>query len=408
MVILNTGGGKSLIFEMTHLLTGKTIVVIEPLIAIINDQTAKMLERKVKVVKLTPETNMDEAMKLAKEGKIGICTLTSHHLHLHFICVISSCLCCLVMMSPEHLGQWKSVLLSMVKANQLGPVVIDEAHCLSSWGRKFRFAYALLQMWKGEEAFRSLALLLLSATVPPYALADMVHILKLPDDHVVFKGELNHPRHFLNFVPFVSVELSLLPRLLSCLAVPDASVLIFLDDKNKVESLYDRLRALAPLLRDQLATFHAGHTAEWRAELGKLFMQGRIRGMIATAAMEMGFDKGNVRLVIMLQKIPSVAAYFQRDGRGGRDNKDQECETLFLFDSVAMAAQRAHTRQVGTFEISRGSGYSDVKELDEKATILLEQRERYEYFPSCFCLFCLCSFVVWNGPLSATSNVRMI
>jgi superfamily II DNA helicase RecQ len=87
VVILNTGGGKSLIFEMTHLLTGKTIVVIEPLIAIINDQTAKMLERKVKVVKLTPETDMDEAMKLAKEGKIGICTLT--HIIFIFISFVS-------------------------------------------------------------------------------------------------------------------------------------------------------------------------------------------------------------------------------------------------------------------------------------------------------------------------------
>ena len=215
---------------------------------------------------------------------------------------------------------------------------------------------------------------MLSATVSPAVLQDMTTILKVPSGYTVLKGDLNHPKHFLNLVPSCSFELDLLARLVQSLD-KDEAFLVFVDDKMECQRICNRLFLADRRFSDRITTFHAGQTSEHRAKVGIKFMNGELLGLVATAAFEMGIDRPDVALVVLYKKVPSVSSFFQRKGRGGRDEQqDSETEIRFVYDSVANAAQRARKEQMGTIELSRAPNItSSQAHLDEKATLRLEQ-----------------------------------
>ena len=287
LVLMPTGGGKSLCFQVPALLRDGLAVVVSPLIALMDDQVATLEELGVAAVALNSTLEADQQRDIAERIRRGEIKM--------------------LYLAPERLVQPR--MLAFLQQLKIALFAIDEAHCVSQWGHDFRPEY--LQLGQLAELFPEVPRIALTATADMRTREEIVNRLHLQDAER-FLSSFDRPNIFYRIVPKEQPRKQLLAFLAA--RKGDAGIVYCLSRK-KVEEV-------AAYLSEQgfpALPYHAGLPAELRAYNQKRFLNEEGLIMVATIAFGMGIDKPNVRFVAHLDLPKSQEAYYQETGRGGRD-----------------------------------------------------------------------------------------
>jgi DNA topoisomerase-3 len=301
LVVMPTGAGKSLCYQVPGLARGGTTLVISPLIALMEDQVAKMRELGLRAERIHSGRDRSESRQVCADYLRG---------ELDFLFIAPERLA--VPGFPEFLAKRKPSLIA-----------IDEAHCISQWGHDFRPDYRLLHT--RLPLLRPAPIVALTATATPTVAADIVTQLGCaPATHRFILGFRR------NNIAVEVAQQSLPDR--------DATVFELLKDPARRPAIvYAPTRARALELgetldrRYRVGVYHAGLPVEERDRVQERFMSGQLEVIVATVAFGMGIDKADVRTVIHLALPASVEGYYQEIGRAGRDGLPSRALLLYSF-----------------------------------------------------------------------------
>ncbi|TXR32421.1 DNA helicase RecQ [Ectopseudomonas mendocina] len=307
LVLMPTGGGKSLCFQVPALMREGLAVVVSPLIALMDDQVATLDELGVAAVALNSTLSIDEQREIADRIRRGQIKM--------------------LYLAPERLVQPR--MLSFLQGLDIALFAIDEAHCVSQWGHDFRPEY--LQLGQLAELFPHVPRIALTATADKRTREEIVQRLHL-DNAERFLSSFDRPNIFYRIQPKDQPR----KQLLSFLAPRkgDAGIVYCLSRK-KVEEVADFLSSQGfPAL-----PYHAGLPNELRAYHQKRFLNEEGLIMVATIAFGMGIDKPNVRFVCHLDLPKSLEAYYQETGRAGRDGLPADAWMAYGLQDVIFLKQ---------------------------------------------------------------------
>ena len=288
LLVMPTGSGKSLCYQLPGIVRGGTTLVISPLIALMEDQANKLEQRGFAVGRIHSGRNRAESRQTCIDYLNGA---------LQFLFIAPERL--RVSGFPEMLAKRKPAL-----------VAIDEAHCISQWGHDFRPDYRMLGQYL--PTLRPAPVIGLTATATPVVQQDIAVQLGLEQPSLFIQGF----RRDNLAVEVVEVAPS---------RRADLACELLLDEDRRPAIVYTPSRAQAESLAHQLAShfpsaaYHAGLDSEHRQRVQEGFLGGRIEVMVATIAFGMGIDKADVRTVIHTALPGSLEAYYQEIGRAGRD-----------------------------------------------------------------------------------------
>ena len=288
VVLMPTGGGKSLCYQVSALLRPGLGVVVSPLIALMKDQVDALRQAGVRAAALNSRLSPGETAEIERAVRNGALDL--------------------VYVSPERLVTPRC--LELFSGCRLALFAVDEAHCISQWGHDFRPEYQQLSILK--ERFPGVPLLALTATADGPTRSDIVAQLRLAEARV-FAAGYDRPNLFYQVVPKLN-PLAQLWRFLTEEHPADAGI-VYCFTRRAVEETADWLRARG---RDAVA-YHAGLDGAVRERNQERFLKEEGVIVVATIAFGMGIDKPNVRFVAHLDAPKNLEAYYQETGRAGRD-----------------------------------------------------------------------------------------
>lgn len=307
LVLMPTGGGKSLCFQVPALMREGLAVVVSPLIALMDDQVATLDELGVAAVALNSTLGPDEQREIADRIRRGQIKM--------------------LYLAPERLVQPR--MLSFLQGLDIALFAIDEAHCVSQWGHDFRPEY--LQLGQLAELFPHVPRIALTATADKRTREEIVQRLHL-DNAERFLSSFDRPNIFYRIQPKDQPRKQLLGFLAA--RKGDAGIVYCLSRK-KVEEVADFLSNQGfPAL-----PYHAGLPNELRAFNQKRFLNEEGLIMVATIAFGMGIDKPNVRFVCHLDLPKSLEAYYQETGRAGRDGLPADAWMAYGLQDVIFLKQ---------------------------------------------------------------------
>lgn len=307
LVLMPTGGGKSLCYQVPALMREGLAVVVSPLIALMDDQVATLDELGVAAVALNSTLSVDEQREIADRIRRGQIKM--------------------LYLAPERLVQPR--MLSFLQGLDIALFAIDEAHCVSQWGHDFRPEY--LQLGQLAELFPQVPRLALTATADKRTREEIVQRLHL-DNAERFLSSFDRPNIFYRIQPKDQPRKQLLGFLAA--RKGDAGIVYCLSRK-KVEEVADFLSSQGfPAL-----PYHAGLPNELRSYHQKRFLNEEGLIMVATIAFGMGIDKPNVRFVCHLDLPKSLEAYYQETGRAGRDGLPADAWMAYGLQDVIFLKQ---------------------------------------------------------------------
>jgi len=288
LVLMSTGGGKSLCYQIPALMREGCAVVVSPLIALMQDQVAALAEVGVKAAVLNSSLDAHTAWKTERDFESGRLDL--------------------IYVAPERLLTPR--FLDLASRSKLALFAIDEAHCVSQWGHDFRPEYIQLSVL--HERFPGVPRIALTATADETTRAEIVARLKLDRAHV-FVSSFDRPNIRYTIVGKNNSREQLLDFLST--QHPGEAGIVYCLSRRKVDEIAQWLCAqgVAAL------SYHAGLDAETRARNQERFVNEEGVVMVATIAFGMGIDKPDVRFVAHLDLPKSIEAYYQETGRAGRD-----------------------------------------------------------------------------------------
>lgn len=307
LVLMPTGGGKSLCFQVPALLREGVAVVVSPLIALMDDQVATLDELGVAAVALNSTQTPDEQREIAERLRRGEIKL--------------------LYLAPERLVQPR--MLAFLQRLKIALFAIDEAHCVSQWGHDFRPEY--LQLGQLAELFPQVPRIALTATADMRTREEIAQRLHLQEAER-FLSSFDRPNIFYRIVPKDQPRKQLLGFLEGRRG--DAGI-VYCMSRKKVEEL-------ASFLAEQgypALPYHAGLPNEVRAHNQRRFLNEEGLIMVATIAFGMGIDKPNVRFVAHLDLPKSLEAYYQETGRAGRDGLPSEVWMAYGLQDVLFLRQ---------------------------------------------------------------------
>jgi ATP-dependent DNA helicase RecQ len=307
LVLMPTGGGKSLCFQVPALLRDGLAVVVSPLIALMEDQVATLDELGVAAVALNSTLDAEAQRDIAERINRGEIKL--------------------LYLAPERLVQPR--MLAFLQRLQIALFAIDEAHCVSQWGHDFRPEY--LQLGQLAELFPQVPRIALTATADMRTREEIINRLHLQRAER-FLSSFDRPNIFYRIVPKDQPRKQLLAFLAA--RKGDAGIVYCLSRK-KVEEV-------AAFLSEQgfpALPYHAGLSNELRAYHQKRFLNEEGLIMVATIAFGMGIDKPNVRFVAHLDLPKSLEAYYQETGRAGRDGLPADAWMAYGLQDVIFLKQ---------------------------------------------------------------------
>jgi ATP-dependent DNA helicase RecQ len=302
LVVMPTGGGKSLCYQIPALVFEGLTVVISPLISLMKDQVEQLLQLGVSVTVLNSSLS-------AVDYRRNIELVKSNAAKLLYL-------------APEAL--LKSNMLELLSSVKVECLAIDEAHCISQWGHDFRPEYR--QLIKARANFPNAACVALTATATPRVRADIQTSLQMDSDHE-FVASFNRENLFIQIVPKDNPQRQTLQFIQK---FKNQSGIIYCHSRKQVESLYE-------LLRDNgfsVKPYHAGLADTERNRNQEAFIRDDVQIIVATVAFGMGIDKPNVRFVMHYDLPKNIESYYQEIGRAGRDGLNSHCLLLFSYADV--------------------------------------------------------------------------
>ena len=306
LVVLPTGGGKSLCYQIPALTLPGLTLVISPLISLMLDQVGALQRRGVAAAYLSSTQNAAVQAAVRDAVRAGRVRL--------------------LYVAPERLAQ----LPRLLRGRTPSLLAVDEAHCISEWGHDFRPHYRQIGRWRA--ALGRPPTIALTATATPATRRDIAHVLRL-ERPVMVAASFDRPNLF--FAARRMADEAARFRALETLLAPVAgSAIVYVPTKNRADGVARVLRwhgaAAAP--------YHAGLPGPARRALLRRFLSGDVRVIVATTAFGMGIDKPDVRLVVHLGIPARPEAYYQEAGRAGRDGQPARCELLWCTHDLTGAA----------------------------------------------------------------------
>ncbi len=307
LVLMPTGGGKSLCYQIPSLLRNGVGLVVSPLIALMQDQVVAMKQLGIRASYLNSTLSYQEQQNVIDQALGGELDL--------------------LYLAPERLLQENT--LNLLSQISIALIAIDEAHCVSSWGHDFRQDYLLLNQL--GERFPGVPRVALTATADARTQADIVQRLALNNPHQ-FIESFDRPNICYSVQPKTDAKKQLLqflgPR-------KNQAGIVYCLSRRSVESIASWLQGQG----FHALAYHAGMDAEVRSEHQAEFLRGEAVVMVATIAFGMGIDKPDVRFVAHLDLPKSLEAYYQETGRAGRDGAAADAFMVFGLQDVVRLSQ---------------------------------------------------------------------
>src|SRR3954447_16900886 len=302
-VLMPTGGGKSLCFQLPALIRDGLTIVVSPLIALMKDQVDALQASGIPATYLNSTLDREEA----KARWRGL-----HRGEYRMLYV-----------APERL--MLDTFLERALNWDIAQFAIDEAHCISEWGHDFRPEYRELK--KLRKHLPDVPIMALTATATERVCADIIKELKFRDARA-YVASFDRPNLTYRVIPKTAPHEQLLTFIRSR---PNDSGIIYCASRKSTDSLARNLN------EDRISTkpYHAGLTASERAKHQEAFLRDDVRVVTATIAFGMGINKPNVRFVVHYDLPKNLESYYQETGRAGRDGLPSECILLFSPGDVA-------------------------------------------------------------------------
>ena len=304
VVLMPTGGGKSLCYQIPALMFDGLTVVISPLIALMKDQVDALRANGIDATFLNSTQTAAEQVDVFRSVRSGTTKL--------------------LYVAPERLLQSGDRFIDFLRGTNVSLFAVDEAHCISSWGHDFRPEYLRLSALKRE--FPNIPLIALTATADSPVRKDILERLTIPNA-TVFASSFNRP----NIYYAVEPKRNSYGQLIDFLADrKDQSGIIYCLSRNSVDSL-------ATDLRDEgfsALPYHAGLDKQTRDRHQTSFVNDETKIIVATIAFGMGIDKSNVRFVVHMDLPKNIESYYQETGRAGRDGLESEALLFYSWADV--------------------------------------------------------------------------
>ena len=299
LVVMPTGGGKSLCYQVPAMLLDGVTVVISPLIALMKDQVDALTRCGIRATTINSTLDFATVRQRMTDIRYGMYRL--------------------VYVAPERFES--AAFLEMIKDIKISLLAVDEAHCISEWGHDFRPSY--LRLREAAEALGRPPIIALTATATPFVQEDIIGQLGLHDPRRFVRG-FDRPNLSYRAINAADKEREL-REIMGKEMEREGSAVIYCGTRRNVESVGMMLHAE----RLPVAIYHAGMLDNDRRMAQEAFIEGRVKAIIATNAFGMGIDKSNVRHVIHFDMPGSIEAYYQEAGRAGRDGKPSDCTLLY-------------------------------------------------------------------------------
>ncbi|WJG09636.1 DNA helicase RecQ [Aliiglaciecola sp. LCG003] len=305
LVLMPTGGGKSLCYQIPALVLPGITVVVSPLISLMKDQVDALVTSGVSATYINssiPRENLLDIYRQLQDGKFK-----------------------LLYVAPERLMQID--FINRLHSLQLSLIAVDEAHCVSHWGHDFRQDYRLLGQLK--QHFPMVPVMGLTATADVATRADIQQQLNLHEPFI-FQSSFDRPNIRYNLL----AKYKAVDQLVQYVKSQEGSGIVYCNSRAKVDELSTKLARQGL----SCAGYHAGLETEIRDKIQRDFIQDNIDIIVATVAFGMGINKSNVRFVVHFDLPRSIESYYQETGRAGRDG--MPAEALLLFDEKDAARIR--------------------------------------------------------------------
>ncbi|MEZ6131429.1 MAG: DNA helicase RecQ [Planctomycetaceae bacterium] len=319
VVVLPTGGGKSLCYQVPALCTDKVAVVVSPLISLMKDQVDGLVASGINAASINSSMSESDKRRVADEIRSGELRL--------------------LYLAPERLVQ--DATMRFLKQVGVAFFAIDEAHCISSWGHDFRPEYRQLSSLKTD--FPDASVHAFTATATPRVRDDIARQLSLTDPKVLV-GSFDRE----NLVYRVSRRTDVLNQMREVIdRYPGQSGIVYCISRREVENVAATLNQCGYKARP----YHAGLSSDDRSRHQDDFINERTDIIVATVAFGMGIDKSNVRYVVHTGMPKSLEAYQQESGRAGRDGLVSECALLFTGGDLMVWKKMTDFSQAGAKEL---------------------------------------------------------
>lgn len=374
-VLMPTGGGKSLCYQVPALVLEGTAIIISPLIALMKDQVDALRVNGISAAYINSSMSsfeQNETLHQLKNGELK-----------------------LLYIAPEKLSADNGAFLKFLEEIKISLFAVDEAHCVSHWGHDFRPDYLFLNGLKNQ--FPQIPIIALTASADEITRQDIVKQLNLQKPLVLVSSFDR-----ANIKYFVQPKQSVLQNIIQYINEhPTDSGIIYCLSRKGTENMSNQLKENGI----NSAFYHAGISSVERAKVQEDFIKDKTQVMVATIAFGMGIDKSNVRFVMHADLPKNIESYYQETGRAGRDGLPSEA---ILFYSGADVIK---LRRFALIEGNEEQSGLMLRKLQQMADFAEMQKCRRQYLMEYFgenhsgncnnCDYCLSEFETWDATVDA-------